>query len=591
MPRVPRFQPDQIEQAPIRGANLNPNITSTPSLEAFGGGSSLNLAEASRQKNFGAASGLVNQVNRFVQEEKKKADDIAIIDAESKLTRSINDLYYNKNDGVVTQRGEDVIKNDFVGNYTESLRVRGDAIKEGLHNPEQKQAFDRMFQKRFNVFGGRILRHSNTERERYVEEVGENSIITAQDDAAKNWHLPEQLKADKDKINKVIDNMAENFEWSGQRKKVEKQNAVSGMHMGVTNSMISQGKDLLAKEYVAKNEKGFNKDDLFRARQMTKASSVRGEGQRRADDLFARFGEDRLSAERQIKKIKDVDVRDETQRRYNNDVGRFKAGKAEQKKKFFEEDLSNVELLGTTDAIPADRLFTGFYNSAEIAGLEAAAKGPPIQTNLLSLDTLQKKAAIRPDKFSEMNLWADRDFQRLEKKDQRKMLNLQNGIITEDAKVSGELSDIRSDSNIISRSLERAKVVTADNKGDEETKANVDTFMMRLNSAREDFAKDNKGKAPHGKDLELLANGLVKEVKTDSPNTIFGVDIGLKETKPFFLTTPDEKIVPDSVRYEDLLESTIVQMEDVLIRNGEKVTNEKVEALVRELIRSLNRAE
>src|SRR5688500_10724136 len=129
MPQVPKYGQPKVDATPLPGVRRSVDVPRA----AFQPPASIDL------------SGVHGVLKEVVEQERQKADQIALTDAESKLAEVETELLYNPQTGLLNKKGLDAFgtPDEFEENWTK----RASEIGKSLGNDRQKAAFD-MAQKR-----------------------------------------------------------------------------------------------------------------------------------------------------------------------------------------------------------------------------------------------------------------------------------------------------------------------------------------------------------------------------------------------------------------------------------------------------------
>lgn len=384
------------------------------SQEDFGGG------QAAERPDF---SGLGQAALNIYQAEKQKADQVATLDAGSKLSALETSLLYGEN-GALSQRG----KNAF--SQPEAVRTaweKGIAdIGGGLTNNEQRASFNQMVASHWTSVQSQVQRHVANERQQYDDQAISSYVGNEHARALAAFDNPNVVEQSiGNQVAAIKDHSARNGLPSETTKELTDK-ATSQTRLGVLTQFLDNGQDLNASKYLDAHRNDFVGPDLLQAERLTEAGSVRGEGQRQADqitDKAANLGD----ALKQVGQIQDVRIRDEADQR----VRRFYADQAttqrQQRDQAFQSASSIIEQTGGDyDKVPiAQRMLLSPDENEQLQRRADELRHPKRYTDPDTYHNLMNMAGLpgSRDQFLRTNLMSYRD--KLSDADYEKLTNLQ----------------------------------------------------------------------------------------------------------------------------------------------------------------------
>lgn len=165
MPTVPRRDPDGVQLRALPGAQLNVQ----PPAEAFGAGP----AAAGAQQ----ALGRLNQsVVELFAAEQKRADETAMVEFSSNLTRLETEMLYGEKGALRLQ------SKAAIGSYDPTMQgfAKGaEELLKGLANDRQREAGRNLLDKVATGMDRTLQQHIARETERHTVEVGQTNIANA----------------------------------------------------------------------------------------------------------------------------------------------------------------------------------------------------------------------------------------------------------------------------------------------------------------------------------------------------------------------------------------------------------------------------
>lgn len=182
MPRVPLYQ-QQVQRSAQPNARLNVQVTP----QAMGS----SLAQASGQ--------LSGQLAQMAKEEKNKADQISVTQADFELGAWQQNFLLDPDAGALNRRGTDAFDLPEVAEQ-EFTKTVGE-IEKGLSNDTQRQAFRQAVQQRQLSLSNSVQRHVSSEMQSHDNQVTQDAIALSQqelmndyaDPLAVRYHIEKQL--------------------------------------------------------------------------------------------------------------------------------------------------------------------------------------------------------------------------------------------------------------------------------------------------------------------------------------------------------------------------------------------------------------
>lgn len=296
MPTVPRYNGEQVQQAPLPGVRYN--VQTTP--RDFGAG----IAEG-----LGRAGEVAAQI---YQDERAKADQVAAMDAERQLGDWENSTLYDAEKGALTRRGRDAfgLPEQVLGDY-DSLVGK---ISAGLGSERQRMAFARAAQARRADIDRTVQRHVAGERRHYEQERFTSFMGTSQEAAWFNFMDPKRINLELQRQQgAIIDHAARNgmpAEWV----QAQVAQAASATHTGVINRLLSAGQDQAATAYYQQHKTDIAGDVAGKLDAALAEASFRGNAQRQTAAIVAQH-QDLGTAVEAARQIEDSKLQDDVVRR------------------------------------------------------------------------------------------------------------------------------------------------------------------------------------------------------------------------------------------------------------------------------------
>lgn len=447
MPRVPRYNGPQIQETGLPNARVSTNAP----IEAFGGGSGLDQSINAAQRTMGVAQ-------EIILEEKKKADDLATADAFARAVQEKHRLTYDTKEGLMTRKGRDSFgaPEEYRERYKKSL----DDIENSLGNDDQKLIFKKIRLQQETDFHGSIEKHVFSESKAFDNEVTENGLKVAKDEAILNYQekgrVEQSIKLQEALIQTHADRNGLPAEWV----KVKTEEARSKTHESVINRMLSNGQDMQASKYFKENKENITGADQASLEKILEEGSLRGESQRRTDSIMTKFGT-MTEALEDAKKINDPKLRDAVVARVKDEFSLKKVADAQAREQMFNDAANVIEKNGGNRDEIEPVVWAGL-SLQERNAIDARARqlreGIPPATNWDKYYELKTAASsdVTRDKFLRENLMvyrpnmADAEF--------KELVNLQTALRKGDENVEATLDGYRTSSQIVNDTLASAGI-------------------------------------------------------------------------------------------------------------------------------------
>lgn len=260
------------------GEPLNARLQAHGDLEAFGGGKVL-------QGPIEAAEGLSQEAFQIAHQAKQRMDQVAVLDAISKLQAKATDLMYDPKTGAITRRGRDAF--GMPEQVRDSFQKTADDLSGNL-TPEQRV----MFQHHAVTIGGHLDRHVQAhvagELKRYDDETTQAFLQNSQDAARLNYADQDQVDLSVYQQKAALVDYAHANGLPPEWLKLQQAQAASKTYGSVIESMHAAGQDQAA----AETFKRYSEAGYFTGAERDKLSALvehgsrLGEAERIVDGIF-----------------------------------------------------------------------------------------------------------------------------------------------------------------------------------------------------------------------------------------------------------------------------------------------------------------
>jgi len=513
----------------------NVRVNTRAPVEAFGGvPSGIDL------------SGVSRVAAEIWQEEQQKANQIAILDASSKLANTSTTLQVQAQQ----RRGKDAFElPDFL---QAEWKKATDQIRQSLSNDVQRMAFDARVASEWASLNASVQRHVASERQAYDEATTQAFLATKENDAITNYQDPDRVALD------VSEQTAAIRDWgrrNGAPQELIEQRIAetqSRVYAGVIGRYLDSGQDLAAKQFYEAHKDKLTGADASRVERAVQAGSILGEAQRHADAIIAQEGITRAAAFAQARQIEDPQIRQATEQQLEIEFRRRDQAEREAYEALLEEAASFVE----RGQRPPATIWSQFKakDRASITRwlLEGSSPGG-VRTDVVTYYDLKTKAYSDDPKkvkeFAEADLLSYRH--KLSATDFKDLLNLQIRIKKGEGSIDEEnATGYRTVSQMVNDALLAIGLTSSPGTGSEEAQR-VAAFRRRIDEdiAAEKISK-NKKELSSAEVQQIIDNALIKDVLVRRKG-ILGV-IRSDTAAASSLLTPDERTrigsIPDADR-------------------------------------------
>lgn len=400
MPVVRRDR--EVSTAPL------PGVRKGAASSAIAEGAGVEIAKANKAD---AIAGLGSTVARagvrtyaeIAEESRRRADSVAILNAERRLAEWENKRLYDPATGALQKRGKDAmgLPEELRAEYT---TLTGEIEKE-LATDRQREAFTRVKTSRGMGLDLTIQRHVFGEMNRYEGEELKAMVENAQSAAVANALDPDRVARELDRAIGAIRTHAPRLGLGPQA--IEKQVAAvtSATHRGVIDRLLANDLDTKAAVYFEEVKPQIYGDDLIRVEKAIDEGSLRGDSQRKADAIIAAGGTFAEQRDR-AKAIDDAKLRDAVEQRIEHNQIIAERAEREANEATLTNAFNIVDRSHDVRSIPPG-IWSNLPGNAKASlrsYAEHLARGVPVKTDLAAYYSLMEDAAKNPEKFVTTNL-------------------------------------------------------------------------------------------------------------------------------------------------------------------------------------------
>lgn len=499
MPRV-RAGEREVATAPIPGVRKQTGgsaIAEGAGVEAAKVGTGEAIARLG-----GAVAALgVRTYADLAEDARRRADSVAILEAERKIGEWENKRLYDPQSGALNVRGKDAmgLPETLAAEYA---TLTGE-IEKGLGTDRQREAFARVKTSRGLGLDLTIQRHVAGEINRYEGEELQATVENAQQSAVANALDPDRVAQELDRAVGAIKTHAPRLGLGPQA--IEKQVArvTSQTHKGVIDRLLANDLDQKAKAYFDEVKGQISGEMLGQVEKALDEGTLRGQSQRKADEIVTAGGT--LTDQREkAKAITDPKLRDAVEARIEHNAAIAEREDREIEEKRLNAAYDTIDRTGDWTKIPAS-VWTDLPGSARLSlknYAEDKARGIPTKTDLGSYYTLTNLVTGDRDKFLTTNLIEYRG--KLSEGDFKQMADLQMRLRAGDDKAADKVvNGFRTNAEIWNGVLVTTKLdkdSTEANELHKELDRRIDRFQQDI------------GKEATNEQKQLIADNLVGKV-------------------------------------------------------------------------------
>jgi hypothetical protein len=525
--KVPRYGNRQVLTGPaeFRRENVQTNV------EQFGGG---NVAES-------LASGvksLVSTVAEIEESEKKRADDIRVMEARKQAAQLQSD--YQTQIDMAKGQNSFQLQDTVVPEFQQRLNE----IESSLANDEQKMKFRADSNQRFVSVYGAANKKMGAEVMAFQDQAIDGFVQAEEELALKNF---EDFKVLDSHVANQVESIKRKGDLQGLPAYIKKNAWVqvqSSTYSKVIKKIADAGDDIKAKEYYQQYHGKLTEADKSDLKKLLDESSKVGESQRIADQIMLKYGDNPVIAMEKARASSKDELRDEVTRRVKSRIAENRQIKNESRLLAFDELMAAREGGASYDDLPMSKkmLLTTKQRQTLQAG-HAEVSDPNVKYDLFLKMTSgpTKKEFLRTDLRQYIPKLTASDFQ--------SYMKMQN-----DLKQKGSSKDfdgIQTKGQILKLGMQKAGI-KIDKDSSEEMLDKAVAFnseVDRLVAQRQDAM----GRKVTNEELRDITNNLAVQVVTD-PGYLFGL-IGQKQKRLYELTSKDKaqisvKDLPQAVKDE-----------------------------------------
>lgn len=539
MPKVPQYQ-SNVQDAAMPTAAINANTTV-------------------QRPGMSAVLETAPMFHKIYQEQKKRADDVALTEADAKLAKLETDLLYDKDNGATFKKGKDAF--EVPGLVSEGYNQGSKEIEDTLTNDDQKARFRQKQLERGVTIDRTIQRHVGAEILRHDNDTTLNYLKNEEDAAIANYKDPARVSL---AVQRQREKLAEFGQRNGLGEEEIKQKTAeveSKTHAQVINRMLVNDEDMTAEQYFKANKDFIKGTDLDNVEKLLEVGTTRGKTQRFVDDAIKR-GLSEPAALAEARKTEDPKLRDAMYERVKMEYGVRDSAEKKQLEDLHVNALNFIDKGGAKDytKVPGwSKMSVGQRNSLEEYA-KSKALGKDIVTDYNVYYDLKTMASVpeMQDKFISMNLMEKRN--QLSNGDFEKMVDLQSKLRQGSGEGKKIADGFRSDNAVVEEAFESA--------GFKKTNTEKMNAFRRRVEQEQIVQQERLGRRLNNTELQEIADKQLQQIVTKERS--FWMD----DKKLMFELSDDEvKNIP----YKQVPQTERLKIESALKKHGKPV-NEKTVA-------------
>jgi len=487
------------------------------------------------------------------KQEKNYADQIAVMEADKKLSALETQLLYNPESGAMNKRGKDSFS--AVQDTDEAFGNGISEIESQLTTEEQRVSFKKLAYGRQADVSRNLNRHVSQEKTRYEIQETEAYIETERQAVIQNPFDVARIDQALNRQTMAVLALGERNGLPAEVVNKSLQEVHSKTHSAAINQMLAQGNDMAADKYFKSVQDQIVGDDKTRLTKDLEVATLAGESQRKASDLFTTksFGEALTAA----RSIEDPKLQDATISRIKELQMQKDAVERDQKEKM---NINFADMIdagqdprgkpGWADLTTSERTNLDNYYRHRQAGTEPKTNwGTYYDLKSLGANPGTREEFMQMDLFTQYrSKLADSEF--------TEIVNLQSGLRNGDGSTKSALDGFMTDQMVVNGAIESMGIDIGPKASDKE-KQKADTFRRLVDE--QVIQLKQSGKKVTNDDIRNITDNLTVKVVTDKG---FFWDT----VKPRFLIDEGDDI--ESIDVNEIPKAEKLKIQDYLKRAG-----------------------
>lgn len=522
-----------MPRVPTRGRQVAPG--GLPTVNVGSSVPSLGAASTGRE-SARAAQGANQEFSKFLANEKRKADDLAVMEFENTALKVKNELIYGK-DGVSSTLKGEVLEGDFVGDQEKRLNDALDQVEDKFSRNTAQAAL--IAERRSGItrtHSQALQKHFFTQSEIYQKELTNETVKSKKEDGRVNYHVPEIIENNEQDIIGIRSAEKERDSHTDAWLENILDKDISDLHRGILESMINDNQTAMATEHLKNNKSKLTEDDRIAVTKSLEGASVRTEAQEHAVRIVSKFGTDLTAALAEVDKIKDQKVEDNTRIRVKQRIAEIDLGEKRRLNDLFDAAAKQAFETKSLDGIGQTVLDQfSFDQQQKLARIATKEPKKDLGVYYSLLDKLKS-----PDINVRKSVYNSNLYQHHQQLGDELFKDLANKAVAQrqrDANGSGVPTSILKDKQIQDQVIGdilklNPNTKQARNPASQNGKR-IAEFRTDYSLALERAIEQNNGRPIDTKEKIAIAEGLAIQTKTG--RRLFEIDLSNKVSNPEFV--------------------------------------------------------
>jgi hypothetical protein len=469
----------------------------------------------------GVAATALTDIARAQKQEKDRADQIAVFNANNQLLQWKNRRLFTDDNAAMGVKG--VAAMPLPEQVGDEFKTYADTLATSMSTPKQKEAFARLSLEHQTDLDYKLRSHVFNEMQTYEGNVLQATLDNNTDDAIRNATNPRN-------VGMAVGNIVTAIQASGPRLGLPPEMiadkiaaAKSRVFTGVIGSLVDQGQQKTAQIYFDEVKSELKGPAIEHIEKALNEGRVKKDSQAAADQILAAGGT--LSEQRaKAKAIDDPAVRDAVEARLEHENAVNERATREAQEAKLKGVYDTLDQTHDVRNIPPT-VWASMTGSERTSAMEYAtrlAKGVKVETDFPTYYSLMQKAAQQPEQFATESLLKYRAS--IGDTELKQLTEMQNAIVKgEHAKAEAAgLAGWRTNEQILTDSLAQYGIRAGGKDQTPEEKNAIAELRRRLDR---DMAAQEQltGKKPTNVDRQNALDNILKVSKT-TPGSWWGLN-------------------------------------------------------------------
>ena len=498
------------------------------------------------------------------EQERRRADEVALLNAETRLAKWETARIYDPTKGALTVRGQEA--------FTLPEQINGEfdtlagEIQKGLGTDRQRAAFERVKAQRSVSLDATIRRHVYGEMQRYEGQELQSLVENATSTAIANALDPRRVDEELTRAVAAIKTHAPRLGMGPEQIAKQVETVQSATHVGVIERLLANDKTKAAAVYFDEAKEQISGDAMARVEKALEEGGLRATSQQQADTILAAGGT--LTEQRdKVKAIDDPKLRDLVEQRIEHEANVREKIDRDRDEATLTSAYNILDKTHDVRSIPVNvwAQLPGNQRASLRAYAEHLVRGVPVQTDLPTYYAMIQQAGEDPETFVKQNLLNYRH--KLDEPEFKQLASLQLSLRNGDRnRAEKDLAGFRTHSQILEDTLSLYGIDPKAKPGTPEDKAIAQ--LRRMLDRRVEAFQETTGKKIGNDDVQQIMDGLLSTSVT-VPGSWWNIFPGGKS----FSDTPQRLL---DLTIQDVPASERSLIEQALRRAGRPVSDATV---------------